>query len=174
NIIGDYKQWIEYLKNLNEFDMVIKEPDLKQAFEAKKNEYDKQLKEDEIISLKDQLSTNQDKIIELKNEISKLTVNFEQIELDNEDLNNQVNRMKIEIKSKNIKIEKLEQNLENKLFEEQEKSKRLNKEWEKLVTESYELEKNKKLILFIEKNFDEDDDYEDESETNKNDDVEQW
>ncbi|CAG8673928.1 11483_t:CDS:2, partial [Racocetra fulgida] len=82
NVIGDYEKWIEYLKNLNEYDVA--------------------------------LSTNQNKIIELKNEINKLTVNVEQMELDNENLNNQ---------------------LENKLLKEQEKSQRLNQEWEKVCFE---------------------------------------
>ncbi|CAG8477316.1 10461_t:CDS:2, partial [Scutellospora calospora] len=84
------------------------------------------------------------KITEFENEITKLTNNVKQMELDNEDLNNQVNRMKIEVESKNIKIEKLEQlyytencrydELENKLFEE-EKSKRLNQKCEKVCFE---------------------------------------
>ncbi|CAG8837035.1 17406_t:CDS:2, partial [Gigaspora margarita] len=151
NVIGDYEKWIEYLKNLNEFDAAVREDDLKQAFEAEKNEYDEKIKrlEDAITSLKDQLSANQDKIIELETEITKLTDNIEQMEIDNEGLNNQVNRMKIEIESKNMEIEKLGQDLyyaanrrynelENKLSKEQEKSNRLNQKWEDVCFERNE------------------------------------
>ncbi|CAG8806850.1 19672_t:CDS:2, partial [Racocetra fulgida] len=86
NVIGDYEKWIEYLKNLNEFDATVREHDLMQAFESEKKEYDEKIKrlEGEITSLKDQLSANQDKIIELETKITELTDNIEQMELDNE------------------------------------------------------------------------------------------
>ncbi|CAG8703486.1 39324_t:CDS:2, partial [Gigaspora margarita] len=78
DIINDYKRWIEYLKNLNEFDAAVREQELKQAFDTEKNKCNKKIKEleEENTSLKNQLSANQNKIVKLENEVTRLTDNL--------------------------------------------------------------------------------------------------
>ncbi|RIB14062.1 hypothetical protein C2G38_2040482 [Gigaspora rosea] len=146
-VIDDYKRWIEYLRCLNEFDAAVKENDLKQAFETKKNEYDEKIKrlDEEILSLTDQLNVNQDQISSLKDKLRANQEEIYKLTNDAEQMNIQVNQKEVEIKSKGNIIDELEVNLyyeknrnyelETKLHAEQEQSARLYRRWEDVYLE---------------------------------------
>ncbi|KAF0420757.1 hypothetical protein F8M41_006912 [Gigaspora margarita] len=102
---------LDYLKNLNKFDASVREQELKKAFVTEKNKYNEKIKvlKKENTYLKNQLSANQNKIVKLENEVTRLTDNIEQMELD---YICQKDQMKNEIKSKTIKINKIEIEIE--------------------------------------------------------------